>query len=466
MIRSRMSQTDAATVATDAFVFGYPLVLADLTRAWMTAVAAPDPLGMRAPLNRFVHARGFPRANADGAPGSHADTLRSSAWLDVGGAPVLLTVPETHGRFYALTLVDLWTNVFAAVGARTTGTESGAYAIGGPRWVGGPLPAGAHPVAAPTRFIRIAGLTQVEGNAGVAAAYALQDEYRLLPLGSADRNHRPAPIVAGERPALVAAPPAERAPPVGGERLAGGTPPLRRLERMDALTFFATLNRLMRDNPPRLEDRPIVERMRKLDLLLEDEDDWRRLDRDVRHAVERGAETGLERVVAAAGSPPGDPVGGWRLRFRRGDFGTDYLGRAGAACAELDAGQAADEVPALVGHDSHGRPLSGHHRYVLRFPPGGAPPVHGLWTLTTYDACQALVDNPADRYSIGDWNGLTLDADGSLPIQIQHTRPAAGLRPNWLPAPPGPFNILLRLIWPQQDVLDRRWTPPDVTRVR
>jgi hypothetical protein len=209
----------------------------------------------------------------------------------------------------------------------------------------------------------------------------------------------------------------------------------------------------------------MVERMRKLGLLLEDDDDWRGLDRDVRRAVERGVETGLERIMAAAGAPPGDPVGGWRLRFRRGDFGTDYLGRAGAACAGLDAGQAADEVPALVRVDRDGRPLDGRNRYVLRFAPGATPPVHGFWTLTTYDGRQALVDNPVDRYSIGDWHGLTLDADGSLPIRIQHPQPAAGQRPNWLPAPPGPFNVLLRLIWPQEEVLDRRWAPPEVVRV-
>jgi hypothetical protein len=122
-------------------------------------------------------------------------------------------------------------------------------------------------------------------------------------------------------------------------------------------------------------------------------------------------------------------------------------------------------VPALVRVDLEGRALSGHHRYLLRFAPGAAPPVQGFWTLTTYHGDQALVDNPVDRYSIGDWNGLTLDPDGALPIHVQHARPAARLRSNWLPAPPGPFNLLLRLIWPEQVVLDRRWTPPEVVRV-
>ena len=94
---------------------------------------------------------------------------------------------------------------------------------------------------------------------------------------------------------------------------------------------------------------------------------------------------------------------------------------------------------------------------MLRFPPGAVPPVHGFWTLTTYDDRQSLVDNPVDRYATGDWNSLTFDGDGSLPIHIQHGRPPAESPANWLPAPPGPFNLLLRLIWPMADVLDRSW---------
>ena len=232
---------------------------------------------------------------------------------------------------------------------------------------------------------------------------------------------------------------------------------------MPARVFFAELARLMRDNPPSPGDGPIVERIRRLGLPA-GEDGWERLAGDLRRAVERGAELGLERVLAAAESPPGEPVGGWHLRFRSGRHGTDYLHRAGAAYAGLEAGPAEDELPALTSTDADGDPLTGHHRYLLRFPPSDPPPVHGFWTLTTYDDRQGLVDNPVDCYSIGDWNGLIVDADGSLQIHIRHRRPAGEQRLNWLPAPPGRFNLLLRLLWPQDALLDRRWTPPAVVR--
>jgi hypothetical protein len=234
---------------------------------------------------------------------------------------------------------------------------------------------------------------------------------------------------------------------------------------MDAATFFAEFARLMHDNPPRLQDRPIVERMRRVGLLRDDDQGWDDVQADRRAAFARGAERGLTQVMAAAEEAPGAPVGRWHIRFQLGDFGTNYLARAGAACAGLEPGPAADELPALLQCDADGRNLWGRHRYLLRFPPGGLPPVHALWTLTTYDDRQPLVDNPVDRYSIGDWNGLTLDRDGSLPITIQHKRPAGDDSGNWLPAPPGRFNLLLRLVWPMSEALNGEWTPPPVRRI-
>ena len=232
---------------------------------------------------------------------------------------------------------------------------------------------------------------------------------------------------------------------------------------MDARTFFSELAGLMRANPPRPEDRPMVDRIRRVGLLLDGDAGWERLGAGVRRAVADGAARGLERVLAAAESPPGDVVGDWYIRFRIGRYGTDYLGRAAAACAGLEAGPAADELPAISQSDEKGRRLSGRHRYVLTFAAGRMPPVHGFWTLTTYDARQALVDNPVECYSIGDWNGLRLEGDGAASIRIQHRHPGErGV--NWLPAPPGEFNLLLRLCWPEQEVLDRRWAPPPVVR--
>jgi hypothetical protein len=395
---------------------------------------------MRAPPNRFVHARALPEAASGRPGGARTGALRSAAWLDLGATPVVLSVPETHGRFYALALVDLWTDVFASVGVRTTGAGAGTYVIAGPSWSGTAIPEGALLIRSPTRMARIVGATQVDGDGGYAAAHAVQDAYELRPL------------VAGQAPAGAVEPPA------------GSAPPVAQVERMDARAFFSELAAQMRDNPPRLEDRAIVERMRRLGLLLEGDLAWRQLGGDVQRAVTLGAARGLERVMAAAESPPSDAVGHWHARFRLGQYGTDYLHRAAAACAGLEAGPAEDELAVLTETDVDGGELRGRRRYEISFAPCSLPPVHGYWTLMTYDAREPLVDNPVERYSIGDWNGLVPEPDGTVTIRIQHADPGPGV-PNWLPAPPGPFNLLLRLCWPQREVLDRRWAPPAVTPV-
>lgn len=433
-----MSQTDVTAVADDGFVFGYPLVLMDRMRRQMSATASADPVRMRAPLNHFVHSRELGGATAGPATDSYADTLCSSAWLDLEPAPVVLEVPDTCGRFYVMSLADLWTNVFACVGARTTGCGAGMYVIEGPRRSGGAaVPADALSIIAPTRYVRIAGRTQVGGAGDVAAAIAVQRGFRLGVAPGASTV------------ATAAAATADR------------TPPAEQIGRMHAPAFFTELTRLMRDNPPRLNDRRVIERMRAAGLLCETEPAWARLDVDVRRAATAGAHRGLERILAAAESPPG----GWQIRYDIGEHGTDYLARAASACVGAEPGLAADELPAFVCSDSEGRPLSGRHRYELRFPGRRLPPVHGFWTLTTYDAQDSPADDSADRYSVCDWNGLTIEGDGSLTIRIQHSRPVDRRSSDWLPAPPERFNLLLRLVWPQDEALQREWVPPEVVRV-
>jgi hypothetical protein len=434
MTGAQLTRIDAAAVSEDAFVFAYPLVLMELTRIEMTTVPAPEESTMRAPLNRMVHARGRSGAGALGSLG--ADTLISSAWLDLAGEPVVLSVPETHGRYYVMSMIDLWTNAFASIGARTTGTGAGAYAIGLGSAHAGRLPAGVMPIAAPTRYVRIAGQTCVDRDE--ADADAIQRGYDLAPLSGRAVAHDTAAIAAGGH---------------------DGSSPAELVDHLDAEMFFRIACRLLEDNPPRTEDRRVMERAHQIGLFTCSDDPWMGGDAELQHAVERGVRRGRAAIRRRGGSIMGDQVGGWNIEYRCGDFGTDYLSRAAAACAPLRAQVPADALPALTRADADGRPLSGSHRYLLRFGPGAAPPVYGSWLLSV------CAPSEGRSMSLGDKDGLKMDGDGSLPIHIQHDRPARARRSNWLPTPAGEFTLVLQLYWPAEEVLTRRWTPPAVTRV-
>jgi hypothetical protein len=294
------------------------------------------------------------------------------------------------------------------------------------RGMSGPaLPAGVLPIASPTRYVRIAGQTCLESGERETDIRWVESGYRLTPLSG------------------------RQAPPAAGD----SAPPPELVDQLDARAFFRLATRLLADNPPHEHDRGVMERARQLSLFTGGEDAWARGDPGRRRAVEHGTRRGRARVHARA-TAMGGLRGGWHIDYRRGRFGTDYVRRAAAARASLGADVPEDALAAITHSDADGRPLSGSQRYVLRFGPDTPPPVHGFWALAVQGGAAA---------SLGDRDGLTVDSDGSLPIHIQRDLPARARRSNWLPAPSGDFTLVLRLYWPRDEVLRRRWTPPPVT---
>ena len=159
-------------VATDAYLFGYPLVIADVTRQVMTAVAKEGDT-MKAPPNQFVHVRAFPDYTFTDVVSPNADTLYSTSWLDLSSEPMILSVPEMGKRYYLVMLMDAWTNVFASPGTRTTGNNKGDFAIVGPGW-SGQLPSNVKEIKSPTNMAWLVGRTQTNGASDYATVHVRQ----------------------------------------------------------------------------------------------------------------------------------------------------------------------------------------------------------------------------------------------------------------------------------------------------
>jgi len=439
-------EAEALKAGVEAVVYGLPLILIDLTKEKSTNVAKPE--NFAAPVNQFVNVRAFPDASFKDVVRPNVDTLYSSAFLNLSAEPVVLSVPDTRGRYYLMPMLDAWTNVFASPGKRTTGTKAGHFAVTGPDWTG-TLPKGVTELKSPTNIVWIIGRTQTNGPKDYAAVHAIQEGYKLTPLSAFGKPY---------------------SPPVGkvDPNIDMKTPPIEQLQKMSAESFFNRLAALLKTNPPPASEAPILERLKAIGVTPGETFDPGKLDPAVAKGLQRSLSVALEKLQAAA-KQTGAPVNGWRIPpMILGNYGADYGARAVVALVGLGANLPQDAVYPSAFVDGEGAPLAGEHKYVIHFDKGSPPPARAFWSITMYGADSFLVANPINRYAISSWMPLKRNADGSLDIYVQRQSPGKAKESNWLPAAENEFNVTLRLYWPEEkapSILDGTWKPPAVTRV-
>jgi hypothetical protein len=420
-------------LAERAYLYAYPLVLLEATRGAM-------------PVNRFTHVPQFPRPDSRQVIRPNADTLYSTAWLDLSREPILIQVPDANGRFYLLQFMDAWTETFADPGKRTTGTAAAWFAIVGPHWTGR-LPDHVTRLEAPTNIVWLLGRTQTNGAAEYDNVHAFQNGMRIMPLSAYPNGAQ----------ALGS--------PLAFGSAAGGTPP-DRVKAMEPLAFFSAFAAALKANPPHAADAPMVRDLATLGLIPGHDLDATTLTADQRRALEEGARAAsarIERLVTAvtAATP------GWGAFNRTvGRYGTDYFGRAATARLGLGANPPEDAVYINGAADAEGVPLSGSRQYRVHFDKAVLPPVHAFWSMTAYDHDGYFIPNAINRYAIGDRDHLRFNADGSLDLFVQSRSPGADRESNWLPCGDGPFNLTIRLYWPDEAIVNGIWRPPALERLR
>jgi hypothetical protein len=358
----------------------------------------------------------------------NVDTTYTVGRLQLAAGPRVLDVPDTAGRYYVIQLLDAYSNTFAYVGRRTTGTRPGSYAVVPPGW-NGSLPAGVKRIQSPTNLVWVLGRTLVKDAADMPAVAALMRGYGFTALDAWTQGQRQNPLVLGSFPTLP--PPAL---PAGA-------------------AFYTKLDEVLASDPPPKRDGCALRVFAKAD-------------GPTSGAAVRVGKSIVRRAEAKANRYGAARNNGWLLPGPYiGAYGRNYLGRAVIATAALGANTRPETVYPLAVDDSRGRRLTGKHRYTIRFRRGQLPPANAFWSLTMYGKDRYLVDNPIDRYAIGDRTaGLERGKDGSLTIYVQHDRPRGKAAANWLPAPAGAFRLALRIYEPRRGVLNGRWLPPPVLR--
>ena len=416
---------DIHAIAEEAYIWGLPL--------WLQEKYLERSRQSNTPLNRFSLSSQLARPE-DRNVGPNVDTLYGYAWLDLEAEPLVLYVPDTNDRYYCIQFIDAYSNSFGYVGRRVTGTREGRYAIVGPGW-NGRLPDGIVRLNAPTNWVLALARTLVRGEADLLKARAVQEKFALTPLRSLGKPAQPSLSVVSAIGVFPFLHPGEQG-----------------AQYLDDLGRY-----LQADPPPRRENAPSK---RFADAKI---GPGLKPSNSAQHAQYADAVAAADARVKAANYS--SVVSGWKVNYGVTPFIADRLQRAAANRLGPGVHVAEEALYFNANADSKGKPLTGGSRYRIRFAAGQLPPVDAFWSLILYGADFFLYQNSLNRYSISDrTQGLLHQPDGSLDIFLQHHKPD-NRAANWLPAPDGNFQLVLRTYQPKPEVLRGEWKPPLIEAV-
>ena len=442
-VATQATPAELREIIKEAYTYGFPMVDSyRIQYSYFVDQANPEYKGGWNKVHNV--ARVFtPQDKAIQTPNS--DTPYSFLGADLRAEPLVISVPAIPDRYYSLQFIDMYTHNFAYVGSRATGREAGSYLLAGPRWQG-QVPEGIKSVIrSETDLAFVLYRTQLFGDADLEAVKKIQAQYRVQPLSR----------FAGTLPPPAAA--AEIIQPLSAE--AQKTSP----------EFFGILNFLLQFTPTHPSETALMERFAKAGISAGKPFDVAALSPEQRRAVEEGMADAWRafaqfkaEVIDTGKKSSADGFG------TRAFLGNDYMMRMASAVLGI-YGNSKEEAnyPAYF-TDSEGKPLDGvANRYTVRFEPGKLPPVNSFWSLTMYELPASLLTaNPINRYLINSpmEPKLVRDADGGITLYIQHESPGKAKEANWLPAPKGPFFMVMREYWPKPEALDGLWKAPPAVR--
>ncbi len=428
------TKAEQIVLGAEAYIYGYPLVMMESTRA-----AAAQAIGAE---NQLVRVRKFPDATFKDVVRPNLDTLYTVAFIDMDKGPWVFEMAANDQRYEVMPFMDGWTNVLAAPGTRTTGTRGGRFLLAGPGWAG-ETPQGLTLLRSPTAIVWLIGRTQTNGTADYPLVHRLQDGITLRALADLRvKELAPTPVWHPASPKPV--------------------PPIQQMQAMDTEAFFTRLALLMVRNPPAPADGPMLVKLGRIGVTPGQAPHWSLPDR---WAVRLGRQIADWTVAGELGKRA--TRNGWITPpSMLGNYGTSYNIRAVVAMIGLGANLPADAIYPSASVDGAGQALHGDRRYRLHFNAGELPPVNAFWSVTACGADNFFIDNPINRYALGDRDPLVYNADGSLDLWLQAQAPPPALRANWLPVKYGePFLLNARLYWPKPAALGGTWGMPAIERL-
>ena len=439
------------SIAKEAYVYGFPLVV-NYKTMFMYAVNPESP-EYKGGFNVLkCEARVYtPEDKAIVTPNS--DTPYCMGWLDLNAEPFVVNMPEMEAeRFYQVQLVDLYTHNYAYISTVATGNQPGKYLLTGPGWQGD-VPADISAVIpSETSIIFIILRTQLFTPGDLGRIKELQQAFKVQPLSAYTGTSAPPAAPAIVFPDWVE-----------GSQFDGR-----------ALNYIDFMMGLTGRHP---SEAALYKRFTKIGLGTDGGFEIEKVSPETREAIEAGIKDGFAELEALITKLIADPLSSAKafgtrefLTQSAENFGLDayWLLRMGGAHLGLYGNSGKEAVYPTYQTDVDQTPLNAaENKYTLTFPKGNLPPVKAFWSLTMYDGkTQLLVDNPLDRYLLNSpmLEQFTLHEDGSLTLHIQRDNPGPAKESNWLPAPDGPFYLVLRLYGPEEKVLAGQWQHPPLVK--
>lgn len=437
---------EAREIAKEAYVYGFPMVDAyRIEYGYFVDTKSPEYKG---PVNTLQNEpRVFTAADTT-VQTPNSDTPYSFIWMDLRAEPMVLTVPPIEkDRYFSIQLVDGYTFNFDYIGSRTTGNDGGTFMVAGPGWKG-ETPAGITKVfTSETEFVLALYRTQLFDPADLENVKKIQDQYKAQPLSAFLGTAAPAPAPAVDF--IQALTPAE--------------------EKSSA-QFFNVLNFLLQFDPVNPEEVELMAKFAKIGVGGGKVIDLATLSPDMKAALEGGiADAWAEFATFKTDQIDTGKVTSGQVFGTRADLKNNYLYRMAAAVLGILGNTEAEAMYPIYNLGSDGKPLDGSKKYTMHFAKGDLPPVNAFWSLTMYEMPQSLlVANPINRYLLNSpmLPQFKTDADGGITFYIQNESPGADKEANWLPAPAGPFSVVMRLYWPKEAAIDGSWKRPPMELVQ
>jgi hypothetical protein len=442
---SAVSLEQTRAIAKEAYIYGFPLV--DNYRVMYSYFVNKEDPEYKGGWNE-IHNSAQVYTPADKAIQTpNSDTPYSSVGADLRTEPLVLTVPPVEqDRYYSLQFIDLYTYNMAYVGSRTTGNGGGKYLLTGPNWRGVKPEGIDEVITSDTDLALVLYRTQLFGPSDIDQVKKIQAGYQVTPLSVFLNQPAPPPA-----PAI------------------DFVPPLTRDQQKTSPQFFDILNFALKFAPPLPEEQELRARFATIGIGPDGGFDADKLTPEMRDAVEGGMadawqefDTFKKEKLDTGEVTSGDITG------NRETIGTNYLYRMAAAVVGIYGNSKDEAIYVGAFNDATGAPLTGANNYTYRFAKDQLPPVNAFWSLTMYELPQSLlVENSMKRYLINSpmLPSLVPDPDGGYTIYIQNGSPGIEKESNWLPAPKGPFQLVLRLYWPKPDALNGVWKAPKPEKV-